>query len=40
MGCRFDYLVGLEGQSDSEQAWVPLTDIPSTYNRILEQFHR
>lgn len=40
IGRRFDYLVDFVGQPESERAWIPLSDIPSTYNEKLEQFHR
>jgi hypothetical protein len=40
IGRRFDYLVKFEDQPDSEQSWVPLTDIPTAYNEHIEQYHR
>jgi hypothetical protein len=40
IGRRFDYLVKFEGLPSSEQAYIPLSDIPSSYNEALECFHR
>ena len=40
IGRRFDYLVDFEGALPTERAWIPISDIPATYNEILERFHR
>jgi len=40
IGRRFDYLVDLEDQPESERSWIPLSDIPAAYNKRIEQFHR
>jgi transposase InsO family protein len=40
IGRRFDYLVDFIDQPISERSWIPLSDIPSTYNEMLERFHR
>ncbi|KAF8291783.1 hypothetical protein DL93DRAFT_2044979, partial [Clavulina sp. PMI_390] len=40
VGRRFDYLVDFVNQPQSERSWLPLSDIPSTYNETLEHFHR
>ncbi len=37
---RFDYFVDFANQPPTERAWVPLSDIPTTYNESLERFHR
>ena len=40
VGRRFDYFVDYENQPPTERAWIPLSDIPTTYNEALERFHR
>ena len=39
IGQRFDYLVDLKDQPESEHSWIPLSDIPAAYNEHVEQFH-
>lgn len=40
VGRRFDYFVEFKGLPTTERAWIPLSDIPSSYNEVLEVFHR
>ena len=40
VGHRYEYLVHFKNSSDSEDAWIPLSDIPTTYNELLERYHR
>jgi len=40
VGRRFDYLVEFLDKSLSERSWIPLSDIPSNYDEIIERFHR
>ncbi|KAJ3495813.1 hypothetical protein NLJ89_g10573 [Agrocybe chaxingu] len=39
-GHRYEYLVKWIDQPDSENSWIPLSDIPSSFNELLERFHR
>ncbi len=39
VGQRFDYLVEFVGKPISEQLWIPLLKIPTSYDEFLEQFH-
>lgn len=38
-GRRFDYLVDFVDLPVFERAWIPLTDMPPTYNQLLVSFH-
>ncbi len=40
LGQHYEYLVHWEKSSSDEDSWVSLSDIPSTYNELLERFHR
>jgi len=40
IGRRFDYLLDFLDKPISERLWIPLSDIPSSYDEIIEQFHR
>ncbi|KAH7919984.1 hypothetical protein BV22DRAFT_978033, partial [Leucogyrophana mollusca] len=40
IGHRFEYFVHFKSLPDSEDSWIPLSDIPTTYNELLEHFHR
>ena len=40
VGRRFDYFIDFADRPQTERAWVPLSDIPTTYNEALERFHR
>ena len=39
LGQRYEYSVHWEKSSSDEDSWIPLSDIPSTYNELLERFH-
>ena len=39
IGCQFDYLVEFLDKPISDWSWIPLTNIPSNYDEILEWFH-
>ena len=40
VGCQYDYLIHWKDLPDSENSWTPLTEISSSLNHHLEQFHR
>jgi hypothetical protein len=40
VGHRYEYLIHFKNSSNSEDAWIPLSDIPTTYNELLERYHR
>ncbi|PIL28410.1 hypothetical protein GSI_08444 [Ganoderma sinense ZZ0214-1] len=40
LGQRYEYLVHWRDLPQDEDSWVPITDIPSTANELLERFHR
>lgn len=40
LGQRYEYLVRWKGLSDDEDSWVPLSDIPTSQNELIERFHR
>lgn len=40
VGRRFDYLVSWTNKPESENSWVPLSELPQTLNEILIKFHR
>ena len=40
LGQRYEYLVRWEKSSSDEDSWIPLSDIPSMYNELLDRFHR
>src|SRR6266436_8800656 len=39
VGCHFDYLAEFLDKPVSECSWIPLSDIPNNYDKLLEQFH-
>ncbi|KAJ3990897.1 hypothetical protein F5050DRAFT_1542028, partial [Lentinula boryana] len=39
VGQRFDYLIHWKDQPSSEDSWVSLADIPSSFNETLDHFH-
>ncbi|THH04254.1 hypothetical protein EW146_g10223 [Bondarzewia mesenterica] len=40
IGHRFEYLARWNDRDASENAWIPLSDIPTTLNKLIEHFHR
>ncbi|KAJ3476377.1 hypothetical protein NLI96_g11201 [Meripilus lineatus] len=40
LGQRYEYLVHWKDTSPDEDSWLPLSDIPTLYNELLERFHR
>ena len=40
LGRRYEYFVHWKNQPDSERSWVTLTDIPRSFDELLQQFHR
>lgn len=40
IGHRYEYFVRWKSLPDEENSWVPLSDIPTTANEIIERFHR
>lgn len=40
LGQRYEYLVRWKGLSPDEDSWIPLSDVPTTSNELLERFHR
>ena len=40
IGRRFDYLLDFLDKPISDRSWVPLSEIPSSYDEIIERFHR
>lgn len=40
VGRRYEYLVSWKNQPDTENSWIPLSDLPRTYDEQLERFHR
>ena len=40
IGLTYEYLVHFKDSDNSNDSWVPLTDIPSTYDDLIEKFHR
>ena len=40
LGQRYEYLVHWKNTPADEDTWLPLSDIPTTINELLERFHR
>ena len=40
VGRRYDYFVSWKNSADSENSWLPFSEIPNNLYHILEQFHR
>jgi hypothetical protein len=40
IGRRYDYFVHWSNTTDTENSWIPFSDIPNNLYHILEQFHR
>ncbi|KAL1942197.1 hypothetical protein VTO73DRAFT_6261 [Trametes versicolor] len=40
LGQRYEYLISWQGLSEDENTWLPLSDMPTTSNELLERFHR
>lgn len=40
IGHRYEYLVHWKSLSSDEDSWVPLSDIPTSCNEMIERFHR
>ncbi|KLO04320.1 hypothetical protein SCHPADRAFT_796525, partial [Schizopora paradoxa] len=40
IGRRFDYFVTWKDKPSTEASWVPLAEIPTELNELLERFHR
>ena len=40
IGHRYEYYVHWKSLPDEENSWVPLSDIPTTSNELIERFHR
>ncbi|KAI0078508.1 hypothetical protein K474DRAFT_1579819, partial [Panus rudis PR-1116 ss-1] len=40
LGQRYEYPVRWKDTSAEEDAWIPLSDIPTTYNELLKRSHR
>ena len=40
VGHRYDYFVHWKGQSNSENSWIPLSDVPTSLNELIDRFHR
>ncbi|KAG2335909.1 hypothetical protein BDR05DRAFT_839721, partial [Suillus weaverae] len=39
-GHRYEYLVQWKSLPKSEDSWLPLSDIPTLFNELIEHFHR
>ncbi|EIM79790.1 uncharacterized protein STEHIDRAFT_27463, partial [Stereum hirsutum FP-91666 SS1] len=39
MGHRYEYLVHFSSLPNSDDSWVLLSDIPTTYNELIDRFH-
>lgn len=40
VGRRYDYFIHWKDTADTENSWIPFSEIPNTLYYILEQFHR
>ncbi|KAJ3782967.1 hypothetical protein GGU10DRAFT_378110, partial [Lentinula aff. detonsa] len=40
IGQRYDYLIHWKDQPDSEDSWIPLSDLPDSTNELVDNFHR
>jgi len=40
IGHRYEYLVRWKSLPESEDSWIPLSDIPTPFNELIERFHR
>ncbi|KAJ3996294.1 hypothetical protein F5050DRAFT_1571807, partial [Lentinula boryana] len=40
VGQRYEYLVAWKDLPDTENSWIPLTDIPDSQNNLIDKFHR
>ena len=40
VGHRFEYFVHFRSLPNSENSWLPLSDIPRTYNELIDRYHR
>jgi len=40
IGHRYEYFIQWKSLPDSENSWIPLSDIPTTFNELIERFHR
>lgn len=40
LGHRYEYLVRWKDQPDYEDSWIPLSDIPTSANELVDRFHR
>ena len=40
VGQRYEYLVNWKDQPESENSWIPLSDIPSSHNELIDKYHR
>ncbi|GJF00476.1 hypothetical protein PsYK624_167640, partial [Phanerochaete sordida] len=40
IGHRYEYYVSWKSLPEEENSWVPLSDIPTTSNELIERFHR
>lgn len=40
IGHRYEYLVWWKSLPESENSWLPLSDIPISFNELIERFHR
>ncbi|KAJ3725638.1 hypothetical protein DFJ43DRAFT_1157365 [Lentinula guzmanii] len=40
IGQQYDYLIHWKDQPNSEDSWVPLSDLPNSTNETIERFHR
>jgi hypothetical protein len=40
IGHRYEYFVHWKSQPESENSWIPLSDIPTSANELVDRFHR
>jgi hypothetical protein len=40
IGQRYDYLIRFRNSSPDEDAWIPLSDLPTTANELIDHYHR
>ncbi|TFK62865.1 hypothetical protein BDN72DRAFT_742394, partial [Pluteus cervinus] len=39
-GHRFEYFIHFKGSDTTNDSWVPLSDIPTSFNELIDTYHR
>ncbi|KAG2340613.1 hypothetical protein BDR05DRAFT_846490, partial [Suillus weaverae] len=40
IGHRYEYLVWWKSLLESDDSWLPLSDVPTSFNELIEHYHR